>query len=733
MKSVIQFAVAAALLVTGACSPRLRAQSPADECLALRHHGKLDDARACFTRLTGSTNPWNRAEGLWGLEKYTDARDQFLAAVEKFPKNADIRVRFGKLFLDRFNPEEANGLFDEALDIKKDHAGAILGLAYVAARGFGAKAVEFAEKAATTDPKWAEPRELLAYLALEDNDPERARKEAEQALAISPEALDAMAVLAAMDLLNGKLDTEWLPRILKINPVYGEAWATAAHFFVMNRRYEEGIALYRKALDLNPRLWSARAQLGVDLMRLGQEDEARKQLEECYANQYRSSETVNSLRLLDTYSKFDTFRTPATILKLSKKESALLKPYFEAELERVIATYDKKYKMKLPGPVQLEVYPDHEDFAVRTLGMPGLGALGVTFGEVVAMDSPSGRPPGSFHWASTLWHEMSHVYVLTATKHRVPRWFTEGLAVYEESAAAPDWGDRLDPSAIDAIQKHKLLPVVQLDRGFIRPSYPAQVVVSYFQGGKICEYIAQKWGYSKLLEMIQSFAAVTPTPEVIQKDLGMSAEEFDKQFLAWLEAQTKNQVEHFADWKKQVRGMSDLAAAGKHDEVIAEGIKIRDWYPDFVEHGSVYELLANAYTAKGDKAAARSQLEKYSSIGGRSPALIKKLAALEEEAGDPKKAAATLDRLNYIYPEDEELHHRLGDLWLAQNNISGAIREYQAVLAARPLDPAASHFQLAKAYRAAHRTEDAREQALLSLEAAPGYKAAQKLLLELSK
>ena len=50
--------------------------------------------------------------------------------------------------------------------------------------------------------------------------------------------------------------------------------------------------------------------------------------------------------------------------------------------------------MKLPGPVQVEVYPDHEDFAVRTMGMPGLGALGVTFGEVVAMDSPSGRKPG---------------------------------------------------------------------------------------------------------------------------------------------------------------------------------------------------------------------------------------------------------------------------------------------------------------------------------------------------
>ena len=46
--------------------------------------------------------------------------------------------------------------------------------------------------------------------------------------------------------------------------------------------------------------------------------------------------------------------------------------------------------MKLPGPVQVEVYPDHEDFAVRTMGMPGLGALGVTFGEVDRHGQPVG-------------------------------------------------------------------------------------------------------------------------------------------------------------------------------------------------------------------------------------------------------------------------------------------------------------------------------------------------------
>src|SRR5262249_2451119 len=200
------------------------------------------------------------------------------------------------------------------------------------------------------------------------------------------------------------------------------------YFFVLNRRYEEGIQFYRKAIELKPDLWSARSQLGINLMRLGREGEAKQQLEVCFNNGWTDSLTANTLNLMESYQNFQMFETNNTILRLHKKEAEVLRPYFESELKRAIATYEKKYKMKLDRPVQVEVYPDHEDFAVRTMGMPGLGALGVTFGYVVAMDSPSGRRPGSFHWDSTLWHELSHVFVLSATKHRVPRWFTEGMA-----------------------------------------------------------------------------------------------------------------------------------------------------------------------------------------------------------------------------------------------------------------------------------------------------------------
>ena len=543
-----------------------------------------------------------------------------------------------------------------------------------------------------------------------------------------------MALRATIDLLNDRTDTPWLAKIAVINPVYGEGYATAARFFVLNRRYEEGIQLYRKALELSPRLWEARSELGINLMRLGRDAEARDHLEAAYNNGYKNAATANSLKLLDSYKNFEFFEQGNLRVKLHKKESELLRPYIEDELKRAVSTFEKKYKIKLEHPVQVELYPDHEDFAVRTMGLPGLGALGVTFGYVVAMDSPSGRKPGSFHWASTLWHELSHVFVLAATKHRVPRWFTEGMAVHEETAVSPEWGDRLDPEAIQSIQKKRLLPVAQLDRGFIRPSYPAQVPVSYFQAGRICDYIAGKWGYQKLLDMMQAFASRKTTPEVIESQLGMKPEDFDREFLAWLEAQTKTQVDNFTEWRKRLRGISELAKARKDDEVIKEGAAVRDMYPDYVEAGSVYEFLADAYMSKGNLESAAEELQRYAQMGGKSPLLLKRLAKLLEGQGKKKEAAAALERINYIAPAmDEELHGRLGDLHAALGNKRHAIREYRAMVASKPVDVAGAQFRLAKAYRENQQMDEAREHLLLALEEAPGFKPAQQMLLELTE
>ncbi|HXJ94415.1 MAG TPA: tetratricopeptide repeat protein [Terriglobia bacterium] len=700
-------------------------------CQALRKHGRNAEAQKCFEDLTQTRDPYLRAEGYWGLERYQEANDQFRIAVAQSDQNANYRVRWGLLLHERFNNAEAEDLFKEALQRDSKNARAYLGLALVSADGFDSKAIEWTTKALELDPKLVEAHELMASLALEDSDTQQALAQTDQALKLSPEALDAMAIHAASEVLADRSPDPWLDKVRQVNPAYGQAWALIAHHLVLNYRWEDAVSYYRQAVALDPELWSARSDLGVNLMRLGQDQEARRQLEMCYDHDYRDAATVNSLRLLDSYQNFVTIKEPALILKLDKKEADLLRPYLEEQVRRNIADYEKKYKMTLPGPVQVEVYPNHEDFAVRTMGMPGLGALGVTFGEVVAMDSPSSREPGSFNWASTLRHEMSHVFILTATNHRVPRWFTEGLAVHEETEASPEWGDRVTPEILVAVRDKKLLPVADLDRGFVRPEYPSQVLVSYFQAGRICDYIKSRWGDDKLLDMVHSFAGHKTTAEVIQQDLGMKNDEFDRQFRDWLNQDIGKTATNFDEWRKRLKDLAQLAKSGQYDGVLKQGDGVLRLYPEYVFAANVYQFMADADVAKGDERAAAAVLTRYEKMGGSSPDSLKELASLEEKLGEPQQAADTLDRINYIYPMDEALHRHLGDLWFRQKNFDGAVREYGAVVAMHPLDTASAQFNLAQAYFAEGRKQDAEEHILASLESAPGFRPAQKLLLQI--
>ena len=704
------------------------------DCWALRKHGRAGEAQSCFDTLTRSTQPSVRAEGFWGLEAWDQANEQFRLATAAGNSDALYKVRWGMLLHERFNNSDAAALFHEALAKNPASGEAYFGLAMLSADGFDGKAAEYAAKAAELEPKVAAPHELLATLALENDDTATAIAEADKAVALEADALDAMAVRASVELIADRDPEAWFGKVRAINPTPGEQYALVAHQLELHYRYEDAVTYYRKAIDAEPRLWSAHSALGIELMRLGQTEEPLKQLQLSYDNSYRDAATVNSLRLLDSLKNFSVVRDEATILKLNKGEAPLLQPYIESELHKILATYEKKYRMKLPGPVQVEVYPDHEDFAVRTLGMPGLGALGVTFGEVVAMDSPSARKPGDFNWGATLWHEMSHVFILTATHHRVPRWFTEGLAVHEEGERSPEWSNRVTPEILIAIRDKKLLPIARLDRGFVYPEYPSQVIVSYFQAGSICDFVKAKWGEEKLLAMVHSYSQLQTTPQVIQGDLGLAPDAFDTQYFAWLEQRYGVEAAHFDEWRTKLKALVAAAGQKQYDKVLAQGPAVLALYPEYVGEANVYELLAEAHRAGNDAKGEAEALTAYEHQGGEAPSVLKRLATLETAAGQQAAAAGTLARINYIYPvKDEALHRELGDLLYAQKQYDPAVREYAAAVASKPVDKAGAEFSLAQAYFAAGQKDKAEESVLAALEVAPGYRPAQKLLLELNQ
>ena len=431
-----------------------------------------------------------------------------------------------------------------------------------------------------------------------------------------------------------------------------------------------------------------------------------------------------------------TFKTPTTVLRLHKKEAALLRPYFQAELDRALATYEKKYHFKLNGPVQVEVYPDHEDFAVRTMGMPGLGALGVTFGNRTSpWIRPAARKPGQFHWDSTMWHELSHVYVLAMTNSRVPRWFTEGLAVYRGNRQRQS---RLGRSPGSGSHQRHQEQEAAADCGSGSRLHSSHVSGAgdrvVFSGRQDLQLHRSEMGLRQAAGDDPRFRRAEPTPQVIEKEFKMKPEEFDKQFLAWLDAQTKSH-------RGRLRRMEE--AASRH---IRRRAKAKKW-DDVIKEGDGDSRSLSGL--RGGRQRVRISVRSISGQGrqgqsdGRAGALRENRRARSryaEAAGARSKPSRgtrrtrprTLERLNLIYLERRRGAQEAGRAVHGFGQSEGRDARIQAVLARPPVDLAGAHYQLARALQAAHRTDEARDEVVSALEAAPGFKPAQKLLLELN-
>ncbi len=753
MTRAIPICLAAALMIAWAGGARAQRGSnrgarpaPLEPCDIEHDRGRLAEARQCYRELLSAGDPQARAEAHWMLGDLKAANQGFREAVRLDPENPDLRVRWGHLYVDSHQDAEAAALFEEALEIDGEHVPARLGMARVLSTRFDGKAIEAVRATLEERPRQVEGHLLLARMALEEGDREQARESLEAALRESLDLevapLESYALLASLEMLEGHPESEWVRKTLEYNPRYGEVYAEQAHFYVINRRYREATERLRRALDVNPRLWRAHAELGVNLLREGRDAEARRHLETAYEGDPYSAKTVNTLRLLDMQdSRFETFSSaapavgavPRAIVRLDTDEAELLRPYVLDLVERAIEEFSRKYEFELDRPVRVDLYPNHEDFAVRTMGMPGVGLLGVTFGDVVAMDSPSGRAPGDFHWGTTLWHEMAHVFTLQATANLVPRWYSEGISMYEEWMADPRWGEPVTPDFIQAVRKGDLLPVAELDRGFIRPRYPEQIAVSYMQAGYACRYIAETWGEGKLVELLQGFAAGTGTAANIQEVLAIAPEQFDEGLDTYIRDDLGPAVDGTRSWRRSLESALEAARDKEWDAVFEPAEAARRAYPQHVGVGCAYSLLAMAHEGSGDRAAAIAELQEYERRGGRQPETLSKLAGWLEEAGRGAEAAYTYDGLLYVWPQEERTHARLGELHLAAGRTDLAVREFEAALALDPLDRAEAEYSLARAYVKIGDLAKARLHVLQALESAPTYRPALQLLMRVKK
>ena len=726
-------------------------------CDRAAYRGARAEAQQCFVALLAKTSDSRiKADAARASGDVRAANSFFQQAIKEYPMDAAVRARWGDLFLETHQNDEAAKLFQESLMLDEHYAPAMLGLASVAAGRFEEKGRDLANQVIEKSPDSSiEAYLLLARAALEDGALAEADAKLDKARSIAqkqklPE-LEIDALKASADLLRGKTDSESTARALKANPGYGDAYAIPAYFYVITRRYREAIELYRKAVEIEPGLYSAHAELGVNLLRENRVDEAREHLQIAYRGDPFSAPIVNTLRLIDSFQNFvvekhmpdpsaateaapgadKPAKNPGALLRLHKNEAAVLDAYVLDLVNRTVEEYSKRYAFELKEPVVVELYPEHDDFAVRTSGLPGIGLLGVTFGYLVAMDSPTGRSDSDFHWGTTLWHEMAHVFTLEKTKHLVPRWFSEGVSVYEEWTTGPLPGRHIPLTVFKAIKEDKFLPIAELDRGFIRPMYEAQVIVSYMQAGLTCEYIALRWGQQGLRSMLDQYAAGKETPAALQAALAIEPSQFDKDFAGYVQSQLGEAVKNLEVWQKAAKEAQQAFLSKDWKGASTAATHAIELLPQYVDENSPYLIKARASRELGDEPLATATLLEYRRLGGHDPAALLALAKALAATDRNDAAIGVLEDVLMVAPLREEVHAELGDRLLAAGDAKRAVIEYQALLAMNPHDLANAHFRLAKAYLAADDKASGREQLLYALEIAPGFREAQQLLLEI--
>jgi tetratricopeptide (TPR) repeat protein len=366
----------------------------------------------------------------------------FDAAYDADPTNLDARLRAGELFLDKYNAPEAKSSFDEVLRKSPNNARALLGLSQVATFSGSGPATALLGRALMANPKLVDARLAQARVHLAAEAYDSAATAARAALAVDSASLPAWSMLGATAWLAGD-SAQYraaLEAAKRLNPRPAEFYADLAEAAVSHRRYAEGVRLASEALRLDSTSVRALGLLGTTELRAGNIEQGRARLERAFAIDPFNLWHKNTLDLLDQLKTFKTTETSRFKIVAPPEESALLTTYLIPLLDEAYDSLSKRYGYTPRGPVRIELYRQHADFSVRTMGIAGLGALGVSFGNLLALDAPSSRKRGEFNWGSTAWHELTHAFTLGLSEHRVPRWLSEGMSVFEERRARAGWG-----------------------------------------------------------------------------------------------------------------------------------------------------------------------------------------------------------------------------------------------------------------------------------------------------
>lgn len=467
------------------------------------------------------------------------ARSDGVAALQQVlslhPRNARAWALLGGMYVDGFDLARAMGVAQQ-LD-------RLVGSAW---RESGAEA--------TSDQVSVDASLIRARRWVRQSDYEFASDALEGALRVaggSPSVLAASAGVAALSYDDALIEAA-VSAYESVAPGGAMAHAAVGKTLSDRRQYALSSVYLREAasrLSNWSAPWTELGLLELQAGRIGEGLDALDRALELDPFHTRASNTRVMARELLAY---EVIETEHFVVRHAGGSDRVLAEEMARVAEEVHARLSAELGYEPVVKTSLDLMPDHERFAVRVTGMPGVFTVAACTGPVVAMESPRAGKlnTGAYDWERVFVHEYAHTLTLGMTENRIPHWLTEAFSVRSEEAPRPyGWWRLLSEAAIAG----RTYSIENMSLGFIRPESPEDRTRAYAQSEFVLEYVIERFGADAPAELLGVFREGITEREAWDRVLGVSVETFDRDFGVWAE-------ERFAEvGLRVVRSVDDIA------------------------------------------------------------------------------------------------------------------------------------------------------------------------------
>lgn len=776
------YASAAEAVKAALASNEVHAQARWLRAELYRVAGKLDEANAAYKWFVDHYNEkkfhvaetlcyigqaaaqfarWNRLSDQFNFL----VNDLYPEALRQDPSCWRAHYETGLLYLEKYNQGEASKDLKAALELNPNAAEVHAALAQLALQNYALEeATRFVEQALELNPTLLPAHWYQADVHLANFQAAEAAQILEQALALNPVHEGTLGRLASAYAVVDGLQADGDPQarsqsrygklidqVVARNEHAGEFFLTLGAGLDATRHFPAAARYYQEALDRMPQLVETRGVLGLMYMRLGDEIQAQKLLDESFEVDPFNVRVSNSLKVLEVLQEYAVLETEHFVVKFDRVQDEVLARMASRYLEsEVYPELTRQFGFEPEGKSLFEIFhrsrntSGHGWFSARMVGLPYIGTVGACAGKMVALASPNDMPK-KYNWARVLKHEFVHVLNLQQSHFNIPHWFTEALAVQSEGLPRSQiWNELL----AQRVPQNNLFNLETINLGFIRPASSLDWQMAYCQAQLYAQFMLATYGEDALAKMLQAYADNLETRAALKRSFNVEQEAFEAAYVQHLQGVVAGLAVHpqpaemsFGDLSRAYRQdpenldlASRLALANLNRKAYP---KARELANQVLEKEPRHQLanyvLARTHLVVGQTdqalklledcldreapqpnalallAGLKLKAEKYDEakelylLGAKNEPQnsqwLKSLAGLYLKSGDQKSLGEVLVRLAELDGDDVTIRKKLAQMAMDANDLDKAIAWSNQVLAIDVLDLVA-HRTLAQAHEA---------------------------------